>query len=83
MGVVTTARGYAMTEIVIPDELVAILERVTEPVILRAESGWPRGTFSPEPLVPWDPSITREELDRRMKEPGSSLAEFWKRMGRR
>lgn len=35
-----------------------------------------------EPLVPWEPTITREELDRRAAEPGgTTLAEFWKKMG--
>lgn len=35
----------------------------------------------PEPLCPWDPSITREELDRRSARGGMPLAEFWKKMG--
>jgi len=70
-----------MTEIVIPDELASILERLTEPVILRTESGWPRGTFTPEPLVPWEPSITREELDRRVAEGGGqSLANILQKL---
>lgn len=39
----------------------------------------------PQPLVPWNPAITKAELDRRAAEPGGmALAEFWKRfiMGR-
>jgi hypothetical protein len=71
-----------MSELIVSDELSAELERVTGPVEIRAKSGRKLGEFVPEPLVPWDPSITQEELDRRMKEPGESLAEFWKRMGR-
>lgn len=35
----------------------------------------------PEPLVPWDPSITKEELDRRAAEPGLTLDEVKKRLG--
>lgn len=36
----------------------------------------------PEPLCPWDPSLTREEIDRRVAAGGGmSLAEFWKKMG--
>jgi len=35
------------------------------------------GEFSPEPLVPWNQTITREELDRRADTPGGMiLAEF-------
>ena len=33
-------------------------------------------------LIPWEPSVTKEELDRRAREPGTKLADFWKRMGR-
>jgi hypothetical protein len=33
-----------------------------------------------EPLVPWNPAITKAELDRRAAEPGGmALAEFWQR----
>jgi hypothetical protein len=39
-------------------------------------------TPDPESLVPWDPTITKEELDRRAAGPGGmTLAEFWKQMG--
>lgn len=35
----------------------------------------------PKPLVPWNPAITKAELDRRAAEPGGmALAEFWKRI---
>lgn len=35
-----------------------------------------------EPLCPWDPTLTKEEINRRMTEPGAmTLAEFWKKMG--
>lgn len=34
------------------------------------------------PICPWDPSITREELDRRSTAGGGiPLSDFWKRMG--
>ncbi len=75
--------GTAVSELIISDELSAVLERATGPVELRSKSGRRLGQFTPEPLVPWDPSITREELDRRANEPGSTLAEFWKRLGRK
>ena len=76
-----------MSELTIPDELANVLERATGPVEFRATSGRKLGRFIPEPAaeppVPWDPSITREDLDRRAnEESGGPLAEFWKRMGR-
>ena len=50
----------------------------------RSESGRGLGIFQPakEPIVPWEPDLTAEDL-RRMKAEGGgmSLAEFWKRMG--
>ncbi len=57
-------------------------------VEFRDESGAVIGSFIPtqtptpdEPLVPWDSSITREELDRRASEPGLSIEEVRKRLG--
>ena len=38
-------------------------------------------TTPPEPLVPWDPTITQEELDRRLAEPGYTLEELKQRLG--
>ena len=34
-----------------------------------------------EPLVPWDPTMTREDLDRIAAEPGLSIDEVRKRLG--
>ena len=34
-----------------------------------------------EPICPWEPTLTTEEIDRRIAEGGTSLAEFWKKMG--
>ena len=34
-----------------------------------------------EPLVPWDPTLTREELDRRAAEPGLTIDDVRKRLG--
>ena len=46
-------------------------------VEFRDDDGRKLGEFSPEPLVPWNPTITREELDRRADTPGGmTLAEF-------
>jgi hypothetical protein len=37
------------------------------------------GTLAPEPLCPWDPTLTREEALRLIQEPGGmTLAEFRK-----
>lgn len=36
----------------------------------------------PEPICPWEPSLTAADFDRMSAEGGGmSLAEFWKRMG--
>lgn len=57
-------------------------------VEFRDDDGELVGTFIPkqpptpaEPLVPWDPTITSEELDRRAAEPGLSIDEVRKRLG--
>jgi hypothetical protein len=52
-------------------------------VELRDESGKSLGRIVPtEPLCPWDPNLTKEELDRRVAAGGGMpLAEFWKKMG--
>jgi hypothetical protein len=37
-------------------------------------------TITPEPIVPWDPSITQKELDRRAPQPGGkTLAQIMKK----
>ncbi len=57
-------------------------------VEIRDENGFsmakilPNAELDPnEPLVPWDPTITREELDRRAAEPGMTFEEVRKRLG--
>ena len=40
-----------------------------------------RTVQKPEPICPWEPNLTQEEIERRSKQGGTSLAEFWKRMG--
>ena len=44
------------------------------------------GTFAAarrpdEPIIPWEPGVTREELDRRDAQPGLSFDEVKKRLG--
>jgi hypothetical protein len=65
-------------------QLIADNQRVE----FRDEAGVPLGTFTPErvidptePPVPWDPSITWEELDRRAAEPGYTIDELRERLG--
>lgn len=65
-------------------EFVARNQRVE----FRDDAGNSIGTFHPiaprdpnEPLVPWDPTITREELERRATEPGLTIDEVRERMG--
>lgn len=73
----------ADAERVIP-ELLARNRRVE----LRDDAGVSVGTLLPtppapagEPLVPWDPTITREELERRATAPGHSIDEVRKLLG--
>jgi hypothetical protein len=43
---------------------------------------YPQGEPDPNaPLVPWDPTLTREELDRRAAEPSYTFEEVKKRLG--
>jgi hypothetical protein len=54
----------------------------------RDDSGELIGTFipkqqltPPEPIIPWEPEVTQEEIDRRMTEPGVPFEEVKKRLG--
>lgn len=73
----------ADAERLIPD-LIAKNQRVE----LRDENGHPIGNLLPtppcdpkEPLVPWDPSITQEDIDRILTEPFFTFEEVKKRLG--
>jgi hypothetical protein len=63
------------------------LVRLTEPTVVVDENGQKLGRFIPEPaaaepLIPWEPDVTREEIDRRVHESkGRTLADIWKRLG--
>jgi hypothetical protein len=55
-------------------------------VEFRDESGAAVGTLVPtppadEPVVPWDPTVTREELERRATAPGYPIDEVRKLLG--
>jgi hypothetical protein len=65
-------------------ELVAAGARVE----FRDENGNSVGTFAAhrppapgEPLIPWEPDITREEIERRLAEPGLTIDEVRRRLG--
>jgi hypothetical protein len=58
------------------------------PVEFRDDAGEVVGRYTPvqkalppEPLVPWDPTITQEDLDRIAAEPGVTFDEVKKRLG--
>jgi hypothetical protein len=58
------------------------------PVEFRDDSGELVGQFfpvqrptPPEPLIPWEPEVTREEIERRLAEPGLPFEEVKKRLG--
>lgn len=70
------------------ERLLVELAAKNQRVEFKDEAGNEIGTFKPapardpnEPLVPWDPTITREELDRRAAEPGLTFEEVKKRLG--
>jgi hypothetical protein len=62
-------RSKTMSQLVIPDEVRAILARATGPVDLLDRGGHKVGRYIPEPVAaepfcPWDPTLTPEEADR-------------------
>jgi hypothetical protein len=74
--------------LVVNAEMRRLLRSVKEAVELVDEKGHPLGEFIPEPvwdenaIVPWDPSITKEDLDRIAAEPGGkTLEEIWRDLG--
>ena len=54
-----------------------------QPIEFRDESGRVLARTVPgaEPLIPWEPDVTKEELDRRTAEPGLTFEEVKKRLG--
>ena len=72
-----------MSQLVVDAQTRALLERVKEATDLVDEDGRKLGRFTPELFCPWDPTFTPEDAERIANEPGgSTLAEFWRRMGR-
>jgi hypothetical protein len=67
-------------------DLFKLLVESGQLVEFRTSEGKTLGEFTPKHLylVPWNPTITKEELDRRAAGPeGMTLNEFWKQMGAR
>ena len=51
-------------------------------VVLKDDAnGRTMGTFTPEPLCPWEPSLTRAEIDRRCLQKGKPLSEILNKLG--
>jgi hypothetical protein len=65
------------------DQVMAnLIGQKTKVEVRNETTGWTLGTLTPEPICPWEPNLTREEIERRMAEPGGmTLAEFRKQAG--
>ncbi|HET6575497.1 MAG TPA: hypothetical protein VFG68_17980 [Fimbriiglobus sp.] len=65
------------------EQRVAELAAQNLEIELRDETGKVIGrVIPPEPIIPWHPEMTREDIDRMIAQGGGvPLAEFWKRMG--
>jgi len=83
--------GSAMVNLYVDGTLIGTLadtERVLPGLLVefQDESGAAVGTLLPtppadEPVVPWDPTVTREELERRATAPGYPIDEVGKLLG--
>lgn len=80
--------GKKIGELADLEKLLPELQRQGHNVEMRDENGRAAGKITfvrildpDEPLVPWEPDITREELDRRAAEPGYTFEEVKKRLG--
>ena len=64
------------------ESLIPKLTAEQQTIDLVDDSGRTIAVIRPEPLVPWEPGLTRDELDRRANTPGGmKLADFWNQMG--
>ncbi|MBY0514453.1 MAG: hypothetical protein K2P78_11140 [Gemmataceae bacterium] len=62
-------------------EVLKTLTEAAGPVEFRTDAGKALGAFQPkkEPIRPWEEELTKEEIQRRINEPGAmSLAEFFR-----
>lgn len=55
----------------------------SHPIEFRDEHGRVIATSLPgaEPIIPWEPTVTREEIDRRVAEPGLTFEQLKQRLG--
>lgn len=71
-----------MSQLIVDAHIRSRLEGIRDAVELVDESGRKLGRFTPEPICPWDPSLTSEEIDRLIAESrGATLADIRKRHG--
>jgi hypothetical protein len=71
-----------MSQLVVDAHIRERLEQVHEPVDLVDETGRKLGRFTPEPICPWDSNLTKDEIDRLIRESkGTTLADIKKRIG--
>lgn len=82
------ANGRKVGTLADDEALVAELAANPREIELRDDTGKvlarviPEPALNPsEPLIPWEPDITREEIERRMAEPGLTFEEVKKRLG--
>lgn len=82
--VVLYVRGQSVGPL---DDNIDVLKRLVETgetVEFRTDGGKELGAFRPtaEPICPWEPDLTHEELDRRVRAGGGrSLKDILKRLG--
>ena len=81
-------RGQKVGTWAADEKLLSELTARNAPVEFRNDNGEVVGTFvpsqpptPPEPLIPWEPNVTREEIERRKAEPGFTFEEVKKRLG--
>ena len=79
--VVLFVRGNRVGTLEDPKLLAQLLER-GESVEFRTDSGKDLGRFVPtEPICPWEPELSREDISQRCQQPGKPLSEILQRLG--
>lgn len=69
-----------MTQIVVKGGLRDQLAGCREATDLVDESGRRLGTYVPEPICPWEPTLTEAEVDRREEGPARAWPEIRERL---
>ncbi len=78
----TGRETVTMGQLVVDAHIRDRLGQVQEAVDLVDETGRKLGRFTPEPICPWDPGLTKTEIDRLIRESkGTTLADIKKRLG--